>query len=912
MAGWLINDPAGASEGELQALAPTRDPGENAFQSSFDMAAEESLGPLILRAAKQGVDVLGQRTGMLPAVRMLDPEEANDLYGIEDALSFDGRVSETYAAERWAIKQRELAADDALARSSATKGFWGGARVFGSSFAGSMTDPVQWGLAAIPMGELGLLAKAVKPLGSLARSEVLATRVFGRAVLGVSEGAILGGAYELAAYPLMTWREGRDYEFTDALANVAMGGILGGAGGALGGALEGGGRAIDGPRVLAGADPLEAARAPEPEARVEPMPDRVANAPQEAREAATAASIGQLAAGEPVDVAPVFSRVDEAKLAEIAGRPDIPVRKLKPADVYSPGGMAEAGHYAIVDVEDLVTSNGDDLTVNPDYPGAMQPRDRTRAASEMQVRKFGEPFQPARWGETAQGDSGAPVIGSDGVVESGNGRTIWLRRAYRGGDPRAEEMRAWLKSQGYPVDGVKNPVLVRVLPATREPAQRVRFAEDLNKPASAVMSAAETAFSDARRLSAAVLDLHQGGDAGMAGNVHFQRAAIEALTTEQERGALIDSSGRLSKAGEQRLEAALMAKAYGDERVISARFEDLDETLKTAGGALQDAAPIMARLADALDSGQVGAEFDLRGHISAAMALMRRAGQAGKSIRTLLSELESQGDMFGGGPSGETLQILLLMVDDKTGRVRARVKIAENFEIYAKAALASPEPVLFDDARITPAKAFDAAARATGRESGAVQSGLFEGNGGGAAERGSGAVGADATGAGGSGQERPLNQGGDGVLLPDQLSDAGAAGGDRGLRQEPGLFDDAGISQQPGGSERSGAPNGDQGGGGREGGGGAGAPAANGGALDPRISKLNAEIQGIADEVASVQDDVARLAESGAIDTAEAAAALAPSMTPEKNAKLFDAIKAAAFCLQYGPGSSGPGSGGNT
>jgi len=49
-----------------------------------------------------------------------------------------------------------------------------------------------------------------------------------------------------------------------------------------------------------------------------------------------------------------------------------------------------------------------------------------------------------------------------GVVESGNGRVLAFRRAYAQGMPSAERYRAHLKAQGYPIEGINHPVLVRI------------------------------------------------------------------------------------------------------------------------------------------------------------------------------------------------------------------------------------------------------------------------------------------------------------------------------------------------------------------------------------------------------------------------------------------------------------------
>lgn len=62
-------------------------------------------------------------------------------------------------------------------------------------------------------------------------------------------------------------------------------------------------------------------------------------------------------------------------------------------------------------------------------------------------------------GENPSTASGAPIVSAEGVVESGNGRTMAIRKAYETG--KGEAYKQWLNEQGYDVSGMKNPVLVR-------------------------------------------------------------------------------------------------------------------------------------------------------------------------------------------------------------------------------------------------------------------------------------------------------------------------------------------------------------------------------------------------------------------------------------------------------------------
>lgn len=122
----------------------------------------------------------------------------------------------------------------------------------------------------------------------------------------------------------------------------------------------------------------------------------------------------------------------------------------------------------VVEADSLITSNDDTGRVNPDYPAELQPRDRSRAASEAQINEIASNLAPRLLGRSPSATDGAPIVGPDNVVESGNGRTLAIRRAYQRG--RAEHYREWLADQGFDVAGMCAPVLVRerIAPMTME------------------------------------------------------------------------------------------------------------------------------------------------------------------------------------------------------------------------------------------------------------------------------------------------------------------------------------------------------------------------------------------------------------------------------------------------------------
>lgn len=139
--------------------------------------------------------------------------------------------------------------------------------------------------------------------------------------------------------------------------------------------------------------------------------------------------------------------------------------------------------FNVVDAPDLIVSNMGDGSINPDYPQELQPRDRTSLTSKMQVLNIAKTLNPEALAGNPFSGKGSPIIGPDNIVESGNGRTLGLLRAY--GSGMADDYRAWLVAHAADyglspevIEGMRQPVLVRV---RMDDIDRVKFAEDSNK-----------------------------------------------------------------------------------------------------------------------------------------------------------------------------------------------------------------------------------------------------------------------------------------------------------------------------------------------------------------------------------------------------------------------------------------------
>ncbi|EPK9977840.1 transglycosylase SLT domain-containing protein [Acinetobacter baumannii] len=269
---------------------------------------------------------------------------------------------------------------------------------------------------------------------------------------------------------------------------------------------------------------------------------------------------------------------------------------------YGMDGSSYDFAYEVKDWADLVASNDQLYGVNPLYPSELQPRDRTREASRQQIERMADDLKPELLGESPMLSNGAPIIGPDNVVESGNGRTLAIGRAYDNGraDAYREFVQNWANSRGMDISGLNQPVLVR----TRlSDVDRVAFSRLANESDVAQFSATERAMSDVDRLpDSTLLKINNDGSINIDGSMDYVRSFVDQLP-QSERGSVITSDGRLSQEGKRRIESAIVQRAYGDSNLVTRLSENLDDDSKNVLNALLRAAPQLSQLNDLVKQG---------------------------------------------------------------------------------------------------------------------------------------------------------------------------------------------------------------------------------------------------------------------------------------------------------------------
>jgi len=380
-------------------------------------------------------------------------------------------------------------------------------------------------------------------------------------------------------------------------------------------------------------------------------------------------------------------------------------------NVYTASGQRVGVRYELADAGNLVTSHNADMTANPAFPAELQPRQRDRAASALQVQSMAARLEPERLGASSTATDGAPIVGPDGIVESGNGRVMALRQAYDANGPQAQSYRDWLAGQGHDTAGMQQPVLIRRRTSDMTPDQRVAFAADGNAPGTMSLSASEQAAMDARRLTPDVLGAHQGGDVTDPANRDFVRSFARNVVDPGQANAFAGADGSVSRAGADRVRAALTHRAYGDAGLTATLAETTDPAAKVLAGAMQDAAGPMAQLRAGIQRGDVDPGMDLAPALVEATGIVQRARASGLSLADAMGQRDAFSQV---SPQADGI-LRAAYGDNLTGRM-SQAKMATLLEHYATEAQQQQATAgLFGD-RVTASQVLDGAIARYGKD----------------------------------------------------------------------------------------------------------------------------------------------------------------------------------------------------
>lgn len=439
-------------------------------------------------------------------------------------------------------------------------------------------------------------------------------------------------------------------------------------------------------------------------------PQPSAGAPQEVRSDPQLSAGPQAEASEPA----VSAQVERSPIAR---------RDMERDTAVTSAGRQVPVQYAVVEAKSLLASQTDEGRANADYPAELQPRDRSRGVSQTQIQSISSNINPRLLDKSPRASDGAPIVAADGTVESGNGRVLALRKAYSEGG--AEGYRQHLASQGYPVDGMSEPVLVRVREGQMAPADRQAFTREANERDTLAMSSTEQAMADATAMSDGVLSLYRGGDIDAASNREFVRAYIRDVVGQNDQARMIGADGALSQEAVRRVQTGLLGKAYADPDLVASLSESTETNIKAIGGAMTDVSAEWAQMRSEAAAGRISKGADQSAGLIEAVRVVERARKEGMKV----ADLVNQRDIFTGktvSPVAEGFLRLMYRNQNSWTQPVSRERLAEALRYYVTEARKTSEGVdLLGETAPTPDKILaKAKERQDGPETARTQEGL--------------------------------------------------------------------------------------------------------------------------------------------------------------------------------------------
>ncbi len=326
---------------------------------------------------------------------------------------------------------------------------------------------------------------------------------------------------------------------------------------------------------------------------------QVANAVLQNRNRATPASIAQM---QSIAKAPDYGRLgfsrDFANGAPVVAGTTYTIpnkhRGRKDVAIASDGTRIPV-QYAVVDANRVLASNQADGTTNEEYGNK----------SKNAIRAI-----------------------------AGNGRVAGLQAAYVNGTAQqyASDLAADMDLHGIPasaIHGMQQPVLVRVMPNSSVTAN---IGDLSNTQNNLQLSAVEQARNDSARIDLDAFSFAEDGSVTPETIRQFVRSMPQS-----EQGGLIDTNGQPSRQAADRIQAAVFAKAYGNDGLIRLFAQAQDPEARLIMSALARVAPKMARLEGA------GA-LDIRGIVAQAAEIAVNARRDGKPLALAAKQMDMASD----------------------------------------------------------------------------------------------------------------------------------------------------------------------------------------------------------------------------------------------------------------------------
>lgn len=339
------------------------------------------------------------------------------------------------------------------------------------------------------------------------------------------------------------------------------------------------------------------------------------------------------------------------------------------------GGGRVPVNYEIIELTDLITSHNSDGAVNEAFPQELQPRDRSRSASDAQIAEIVNNFAPERVSKSQIATEGAPIVTKEGFVAVGNGRAMAISKVYENAE-KAGQYRQYLTEQGYNVENFAEPVLVRRLAIDLDSKQLQALVDDANTAGTMQYSDAEKAIAYSKKLRGEVIDLlDTDAELESAANRRFVREFFATVVPTAERNAFLDKDDKVTRKGIEMIENTLTAIIVPDARFLSVLVENPDNNIRKVTSGLAKSAPAIVAFENDIQSGLVDAKYSVAADIRQAVEVLKRAKDKGQDLDLYVK----QQDLLEGHIPAE-----VLAVADLFDKSRSAVDFADKIKSYIR------------------------------------------------------------------------------------------------------------------------------------------------------------------------------------------------------------------------------------
>lgn len=321
-------------------------------------------------------------------------------------------------------------------------------------------------------------------------------------------------------------------------------------------------------------------------------------------------------------------------------------------------------NYEIVELSDLITSHNTDGMVNEAYPQALQPRDRSRSASDAQIAEIVNRFEPARVAKAPTATEGAPIVTKEGYVAVGNGRAMALNRVYETSD-KSQAYKDYLQQQGFDISNFAEPVLVRRLAIDLNDEQLSALVDDANTAGTMQYSDAEKAIAYSKKLNSNIINLlDTDAELESAANTKFIRAFFAEVVPTGERNAFLDKDDRVTRKGIEMIENTLVSIIVPDTRFLSVLVENPDNNIRKVTSGLAKAAPNIVAFENDIQGGLIAPEYSIAQTVRQAVEILKRAKDKGQTTALYVQQL----DMLEGQIAPDVLAMVDLFDNTKSAQ----------------------------------------------------------------------------------------------------------------------------------------------------------------------------------------------------------------------------------------------------